>query len=561
MDSLILTRNIGNTNTPDDIFIRRLYNYHLKGGFRNIVVENGISLLINYFLIFFINFLTNSVDYTALVNLDDEEKHHISEFIHMSRIFPSSPYLIICFVVYSIYLICSTINVITTIRIAYDIKNIYQNKLNIDKTQIQLISWEKIVEKIMAIYNDPNLNPYTISSKIMRQENLTIALFRYRNFTKSKMTKFLEWNFIYCFITSLFDKNGNITDITVSNYKNRVKQHLWIVLAINILALPFILYIILIYSCIKYGEKFYHHPELITERQWTIKAKWRLRYYNELPHQYTNRKKNISNILTKILDSREHYATTSIIVRFINFILGSFFILLLVMSLINDNILTDCLVAGNKNVLWFLGVIGAFILVCRKATKPNETLHREKEEKLFNALKEYISSINPKWFEYENRSHSISLLSSLYQYKVSFIFLEIWNLILSPLHIWRWSKEINNINLTEILDDHCILGYVAKKSIFTNFQILSRNPHTFSSLSEFRINNESWNSASLWYQQALDSFIGDDNNFNWSVFEENNKNTENINTIHNRNGKVYHRVNSDPNFNNILDTTIIFGND
>ena len=128
MDSLILTRNIGNTNTPDDIFIRRLYNYHLKGGFRNIVVENGISLLINYFLIFFINFLTNSVDYTALVNLDDEEKHHISEFIHMSRIFPSSPYLIICFVVYSIYLICSTINVITTIRIAYDIRNIYQNK-------------------------------------------------------------------------------------------------------------------------------------------------------------------------------------------------------------------------------------------------------------------------------------------------------------------------------------------------------------------------------------------------------------------------------------------------
>ena len=87
MDSLILTNDIGNTVKPDDVFIRRLYNYYNKGGFRNIMIENIITLLINYFILFFINFLTNCIEYSKLNDLSTDTKHNFGEFINISNIF------------------------------------------------------------------------------------------------------------------------------------------------------------------------------------------------------------------------------------------------------------------------------------------------------------------------------------------------------------------------------------------------------------------------------------------------------------------------------------------
>jgi autophagy-related protein 9 len=546
MDSLILTQNLGNTKTPDDIFIRRLYNYFYKGGFRNIVVENIITLLINYFLILFINFLTNCVDYEALANLTDG-KHDMSEFIDLRNLFPKSPYLIICFVVYTIYLVCETINTITTIKIAWAVKKIYAESLGI--VNLQQIRWSDITKKIMTVYNDSNINPYTIASKIMRQDNITISLFRNCNLVKPRMTKSLEMNYIYCFVNPLFDVNGNITKNTIANYKAKVKNNLKLVFAINIIALPFIIYIILIYSIIKYGEKFYHHPELISQRQWTVKAKWRLRYYNELPHQYNRRKDDIGNILTKILNCQGYHATASIIIRFINFIMGSFFILLVGMSLINDNILTDCLVAGNKNVLWFIGIIGAFILICRKATNIKGMLHKEKEDKLFNSLSKYIRSIHPRWFYPDIRPSCVILLSSLYQYKIKFVFMEIWNVIWTAYYIYNWFKDVDNIDLCDILEESQSLGYIDRRSQFNNLQTIIKQPHTYASIEQFKFNNPKWHSAHLWYQQAIDScsiIEGDSPTFDWSKYE--------LNKL------PANRVNPAPQFNNMLSTTIIFGN-
>ena len=125
-----------------------------------------------------------------------------------------------------------------------------------------------------------------------------------------------------------------------------------------------------------------------------------------------------------ILDAKKKKATVSIIIRFINFVLGSFFILLIGLSFINDNILTDCIVAFNRNVLWFIGVIGAIILLLRKGINDTTSLHQEKEDKLFVALEEYVRSINPKWFQPDMRTKCIKLFSSLYQYKIVFILLE-----------------------------------------------------------------------------------------------------------------------------------------
>ena len=187
------------------------------------------------------------------------------------------------------------------------------------------------------------------------------------------------------------------------------------------------------------------------------------------------------------------------------------------MSLINDNILTDCIVAFNRNVLWFIGVIGAIILLLRKGINDTTPLHQEKEDKLFVALEEYVRTINPKWFQPDMRTKCIKLFSSLYQYKIVFILLEIINLVISPYYVWLWYKEIKKINLNDLIEYHQTLGYVSKKSILTNFNTISKEQHTYASLEEFKNNNEDWHSASLWYQQAQTSLAdGTNNGFKWS---------------------------------------------
>ena len=75
------------------------------------------------------------------------------------------------------------------------------------------------MDRIILTYPDPNLNPYTITSKIMREDNLKISFYRYQEFTKTRMTEFLERNFTYCFISPLFNKQSQITEETIDNYK------------------------------------------------------------------------------------------------------------------------------------------------------------------------------------------------------------------------------------------------------------------------------------------------------------------------------------------------------
>ena len=127
-------------------------------------------------------------------------------------------------VLYTIYILCCTINTIFTIQISWKIRKIYYQKLNIKDTELKLIDWNTVVDRIKIIYPDPNLNIYTIASKIMRKDNLTICLFRHNDLIKYRMSKFLEWNFIYCFVNSLFDKNDTITQELLDNYQKNVKK-------------------------------------------------------------------------------------------------------------------------------------------------------------------------------------------------------------------------------------------------------------------------------------------------------------------------------------------------
>ena len=53
--------------------------------------------------------------------------------------------------------------------------------------------------------------------------------------------------------------------------------------------MPILVVYVFFFSLLKYGEKYYNNPSKITYRQWSLSSKWKLKYYNELKHDYQDR--------------------------------------------------------------------------------------------------------------------------------------------------------------------------------------------------------------------------------------------------------------------------------
>ena len=195
----------------DNTHINYIYQYFFYGGFNTIVTNQIVRILNSYILIFIINFLTNCVDYNGLLEdlNDDTEDRHISEYIHISNWFPTNPYLIICFTLYCIYLLCITVNMFAIIKRTKKIRQFYNKDLKIDDSSLRYFSWEQIHNKIQTLETDNvNLNKnsiYRVSNKVCHNNNLIISIFRSNLFTFPNISKLLEWNFIYCIIDPVHD--------------------------------------------------------------------------------------------------------------------------------------------------------------------------------------------------------------------------------------------------------------------------------------------------------------------------------------------------------------------
>lgn len=579
------TFNFGNKHH----FWTDVYQYYYAGGYKYIYTNNIVKILISYILIVVINFLINCVKYEKILLLESNKEHSLSTFIDIDNWFPKNIYLIICFVIYSIYLICITIDCIITLIRYKKVKYIINNFYEIQDSKIRYLNWEQIVEIINYkneenysllqdvldynynydnsysykdniyeteqsyidndnnVYNNHNQNNnffqniddniYKINSILCKQSNIIISIFRSRIFTIPKISKLLEWNFIYCIIDPLLSlkiKNDNIdANITESvlnsktcieslndeesligepintglnnlyikddikyNYIKKVNRRLNLVTIINIIALPFAIIILGIYIILKYGEKFYHNPKLIYERQLDLRTKWQLKYYNETIDNFDERMQRIKIDMDKIIAQYKN-SISQIIYRLLIFILGSIFIILFVLTLIGGNEFASIILFDNKSILWFLSIIGTLLLLMRNSTEKQKITRFEKNE-IIDRLRKELISINQRMIEEDDKEYFIKLLKHIYPYKIIFIWYEIIYLILSPYYLLLWKYEINKNcdRLFNLIDYDSNMGIISKYSMFDNHEEVRKNKHMLLSIINFQkihnyiINNE-----------------------------------------------------------------------
>lgn len=279
--------------------------------------------------------------------------------------------------------------------------------------------------------------------------------------------------------------------ISSQEYINKVKYRINLVLFLNIVCLPFVIPFVLVYFIIKYGEHMYSNSSLLFERQLSIITQWQLRYYNELPNLYKERLYRVEHNLKQLTKSYTS-ELSQIVIRFLIFSIGSIFIILLVLSFIASTKFAQLEIIAGHTILWFLGIMGTFLLLLNKLSNENDIyLSRQEKQKAFELIKEELITIHSQLYNTEDREYIYNILNKIYYYRIYSIFNELIYVIKLPYNIWIWKKEIikNANQIINLLDNHSQLGLVAKHSIFTNIQAMQNNSHMLLSYKEFMNNH------------------------------------------------------------------------
>lgn len=499
----LLIDDSGSNRNINSLYLFNLYYYYYNGGYSNLILSQTMNLMVLLFTVVFMTFLIQCVQFSEMIKYDQNKPISFWKFVNWDQYWNMGIFMWVCTSIVISYSIIQAYSILNSLKKFKKIRKIYRNDLKIESKDLGSMTWNDIASKICLFHSDPNLNFYTIALQIMIKENLMISFFdkiEEFDFNKVPITKLLEWNFIFCFLDPLINNQREIkSDFDRQKYIEKVQKRLNAVAILNLIFLPFIFIFMLLYMFLQYGEQFYNNPELIMHRQWTIKSFWKLRYYNELPHLYRKRLSKAGKLTTEYLDGFP-WVLMETLSRLVLYILGSFFMLFLILSVINENLFMNLHITSKQPVLWYMGIIGAILGIGRKFVKSTIKPMSNLMDKIGQEI-----TLKDEWMNDHRSIDTAKEIKEIFQLRIFLLFKECLYLILTPLilrfNLYRQSDKICSFLVNQLTDYHAINPdtVVAKHSLFRNEAQINRNPKTLNSYNRFKLDYPEWGTGGYLY--------------------------------------------------------------
>lgn len=477
------------SSKPSDNDLIKIYNYFNYKGYYNIVSIQIINLLTTLFLYFLFLFMVLCIDYQGLIDIRTNEEY-ISNYINFNNLLSTNFFYITCMVFMGIYTIIRIHGIVNDVLKYKKISDFYKNILKINSKILTSTKWNKILEKLQILYGK-EFNEYNVNARILRKENIICDLFQ------TKLSDFLfsnlmEWNIYYCILGCLIDENNKVKE-KIFNQREVIKKELRMnMITISILTfifMPFLCLYMIFYCLLKYGANFYNHPSKIVSRQWSLKARWNFRYYNELKHKVDERL-DLGSVYAKEYCSQFNSKVFETFTKFLVFIASSFFMVLMLLSLINEHILFNLNITYDKPVIWYMGILGSIIAIGKNI---NQERKQGANEESFNKLSNKIKYIPGDLIEQLNPLKVRSKIIKLYEYQIFTLLKECLTVIVVPftlIYLLRYVDSIIDFLSSNIEKDNN-LGYISKKSNFNNINDKS-DVKTLISFNQHRTNYPEW---------------------------------------------------------------------
>lgn len=344
----------------------------------------------------------------------------------------------------------------------------YYYLLGISDTEIQTISWQEIVSRLMAL-RDANpatarvssqhrklmgsqskqrMDAHDIANRLMRKENYLIALVNkdildlslpvpfLRN--RQLFSKVLEWNIYLCIMDYLFNEQGQIKTLFLRDTHRKalaegLRRRFVVIGILNIFVAPFLVVYYLMHHFFRYFNEYKKNPSQIGSRQYTPLAEWKFREFNELDHLFQSRTNMSYPYASRYIDQFPKDKTVQL-AGFVAFISGAITSVLAVASLVDPELFLGFELTNDRTVLFYLGVFGSVWAVAR-GLAPEENDVFDPEYALLEVIR-YTHYFPSHW---KGRLHSDEVrkeFAMLYQMRIVIFLEEVLSIIFTPFILW-----------------------------------------------------------------------------------------------------------------------------
>lgn len=471
-----------------DIFLQEVYAYFLGNGMWCILLTKAVNMATLLFVVGFSTFLTSCIDYSKLSTSTKLADVQVDRCIAKMGWFHT-------FVVWLVLLfwLLKAFQYVGEIRGIVEMRNFYKHLLNIDETEMQTISWQQVVSRMMLL-RDQNfavaqrharnkLDAYEIANRIMRRENYLIAMLSkdvldlsvplpfVRKRLGPTFTKTLEWNIGLCIMDYAFNDAGQLRPIFLKENRRKVlsdglRRRFLFAGTMNVICAPFtVVYLTLLYF-FRYFNEYHRDPSAIGARQYTPLAEWKMRELNELYHFFERRLRMSYPAASRYVNQfpREK---TAVVLRFVAFVAGSFAAVLGIISLVDPELFLGFEITHDRTVLFYIGVFGTILAVSRSMI-PDDTLVYDPEATMRHVA-EYTHYLPAEW---EGKLHTEQVkteFAALYDLKIMTILRELVSVVLAPFILW-YSLPNSCDRIVDFFREYSVhvdgLGYVCSFAVF-----------------------------------------------------------------------------------------------
>lgn len=268
-----------------DRFMGEIYAYYRGAGIWPICLDRLLNLLRIVFVATFTTFLTQCVDYSKIRHSTSMSQVVIPQCTkNMSGMPNFAIWLLVLYLIYQ-----SILDIIDISRLRR-MQDFYLYLLEIPESDMQTISWQEIVARLMNL-RDSNpiladkvspalrhfmgtqskqrLDAHDIANRLMRKENYLIALFNkeildltlpipfFRN--RQLFSRTIQWNLNFCILDFIFTPEGQIQQLVLKDSKRRqlsdaLRSRFLFAGLMNIICAP----VIVLYTLIVYFFQYFN---------------------------------------------------------------------------------------------------------------------------------------------------------------------------------------------------------------------------------------------------------------------------------------------------------------
>ncbi|KAL8784155.1 MAG: hypothetical protein Q9213_004129 [Squamulea squamosa] len=480
-----------------DNFLRDVYEYFLGNGIWCILLSRVLNLLTLAFVVGFSTFLTTCIDFGKV-----RSSHRMSEILIPKCMKNMSSMTSLLIWLFAFFWIGKSFQYLLDIRRLQHMHNFYRYLLDIPDSDIQTVSWQEIVKRLMALrdmnpttaagvtekhrrftgsQSKQRMDAHDIANRLMRRDNYLIALFNkdVLDFTlplpfmrnRQLFSKTLEWNLSFCILDFVFDEHNQVRSIFLKDTHRRalsdgIRSRFLFAGFMNVICAPFIIiYFVMLYF-FRYFNEYQKNPSQIGMRQYTPFAEWKFRQFNELLHLFQRRVNMSYPFASRYIDQFPKDKTVQAS-RFVAFVAGALASVLFLASVIDPELFLGFEITHDRTVLFYLGVFTTVWAIARGAV-PEENLVFDPEFALQNVI-DYTCYVPNEW---RGRLHSDEVRSEfalLYRMKLMVFLEEILGIILTPFILW-FSLPKSSDRLVDFFREFTVhvdgLGYVCSFAVF-----------------------------------------------------------------------------------------------